>query len=101
MPRNAVIDVGGFDSGFVGWGLEDTHLAAKLVATGLKIVPLRTTTGFHIDPPDADEQSRIKLTDLPHNIELYRQRLAEPAPSNMKNCFREDVHEILKLSKVY
>ncbi len=101
MPRTAVIDVGGFDTGFVGWGLEDTHLAAKLIAAGLKVVPLRTTTGFHIDPPDADEQSRIKLANLPYNVELYRQRLAEPAPSNMMNCFRAEVHEILKLSKVY
>lgn len=101
MPRTAVIDVGGFDTGFVGWGLEDTHLAAKLIAAGLKVVPLRTTTGFHIDPPDANEQSRIKLADWPHNNELYRQRLAEPAPSNMMNCFMAKANEILKLSKVY
>jgi GT2 family glycosyltransferase len=101
MPRTAVIDVGGFDTGFVGWGLEDTHLAAKLIASGLKVVPLRTTTGFHIDPPDADEQSKIKLADWPHNNELYRQRLVEPAPSNLKNCFMAEANEILKLSKVY
>ena len=101
MPRTAVIDVGGFDTRFVGWGLEDTHLAAKLIAAGLKVVPLRTTTGFHIDPPDADEQSRSKLADWSHNNELYRQRLAEPAPSNMMNHFMAEANEILKLSKVY
>lgn len=101
MPRAAVIDVGGFDTGFVGWGLEDTHLAAKLIAIGLKVIPLRTATGFHIEPPDADEQSTIKLADWPHNNELYRQRLAQPAPSNMTNRFLAETSEILKLSKIY
>ena len=101
MPRAAVISVGGFDTGFVGWGQEDTHLGAKLIAAGLKVVPLRSTTGFHIDPPDADEQLKIKLDDWPQNLELYRQRLAEPAPSNLTNCFMAEVDEILKLSKVY
>jgi glycosyltransferase involved in cell wall biosynthesis len=101
MPRAAVISVGGFDTGFVGWGQEDTRLGAKLIAAGLKVVPLRSTIGFHIDPPDADEQLRIKLAEWPHNIELYRQRLAEPAPSNLANCFMKEVDEILKISKVY
>ena len=50
MPRTAVINVGGFDTEFVGWGMEDTHLGAKLIAAGLKVVPLRSTAGFHIDP---------------------------------------------------
>ena len=101
MPRTAVIDVGGFDTRFVGWGLEDTHLAAKLIAAGLMVIPLRTTTGFHIDPPDMDEQSRIKLADWPLNNELYRQRMTEPAPSNLKNRFMTEVNEVLKLSRVY
>jgi glycosyltransferase involved in cell wall biosynthesis len=100
MPRAAVLSVGGFDSGFVGWGQEDTHLGAKLIAAGLKIVPLRSTTGFHVEPPDADEQLRIKLAEWPHNIELYRQRLTEPAPSNLKSRFMAEANEILKQSKI-
>ena len=101
MPRTAVIDVGGFDTGFVGWGMEDTHLGAKLIAAGLKVVPLSSTAGFHIDPPDVDEQRKIKLADWPRNLELYNQRLAEPAPSNLMNYFMSEADKILKLSKVY
>ena len=101
MPRTAVISVGGFDTGFVGWGQEDTNLGAKLIAKGLMVVPLRSTTGFHIEPPDADEQLRIKLAEWPHNIEIYRQRLGEPAPSNSANRFMAEANEVLKLSKVY
>ncbi len=102
MPRSAVMDVGGFDSAFAdGWAVEDTHLGAKLIALGLKVVPLRMTVGFHIDPPDAGEQWKVKLATWPRNIALYRQRLTEPAPLYLTKQFLEEADRILHRSEVY
>ncbi len=78
-PREAVVRVGGFHPDFGGgWGVEDTHLGAKLIAAGLKVVPLRHAVGFHVDPPDADAEWQRKLSLWERNIKLYRRLLGEP-----------------------
>jgi len=83
VPRAAVLDVGGFDAGFDadGWGTEDTHLGAALIAAGCKVVPLRQARGFHIDPPDAEAQWKAKFATAASRIDYYRRLLKEPAPS--------------------
>jgi GT2 family glycosyltransferase len=91
-PRHAVIAAGGFEPEFsAGWGVEDTHLGAKLIAAGLKVVPVRQAAGFHIDPPDAPDVWRRKLAVWPRNLNLYRRLLAEPLPSGRAECFAEAV----------
>ncbi|MGH3737676.1 MAG: glycosyltransferase family 2 protein [Micromonosporaceae bacterium] len=82
-PRRAVLDVGGFDAGFdeCGWGSEDTHLGAALIAAGCKVAPLRQARGFHIDPPDADAQWTVKFATAASRIDHYRRLLDGPVPS--------------------
>lgn len=82
-PRSAVLDVGGFDAGFDahGWGTEDTHLGAALIATGCKIAPLRQARGFHIDPPDAAAQWQAKFATAAPRIDYYRRLLTQAAPT--------------------
>lgn len=82
-PRAAVLEVGGFDAGFDahGWGTEDTHLGAALIAAGCKITPLRQVRGFHIDPPDAAAQWQAKFATAAPRIEYYRRLLTQPAPT--------------------
>ncbi len=83
-PRSVVLDVGGFDAGFDsrGWGTEDTHLGAALIAAGCKVAPLRQACGFHIDPPDAAAQWQAKFATAAPRIEHYRRLLTEPAPTD-------------------
>jgi GT2 family glycosyltransferase len=83
VPRAAVLDVGGFDAGFgaTGWGTEDTHLGAVLIAAGCKVVPLRQARGVHIDPPDAAAQWRAKFATAASRIGHFRRLLKEPAPA--------------------
>ncbi|MFV2013599.1 MULTISPECIES: glycosyltransferase family 2 protein [unclassified Micromonospora] len=83
MPRAAVTHVGGFDPGWTvaGWGAEDTHLGATLIAAGCKITPLRQLRAWHIDAPDAAIQWRAKLASVPARIAYYRHLLGEPAPA--------------------
>lgn len=82
-PRAAVLTVGGFDAGFdaYGWGTEDTHLGAALIAAGCKITPLRQARGFHLDPPDAAAQWQAKFATAAPRINYYRRLLTGPAPT--------------------
>lgn len=89
VPRRAVLDVGGFDSEFgrIGWGMEDTHLGAKLIVAGLLVVPLRQAVGFHLDPPDAATQWETKLAAWPKTLDRYRRLLELPAPAGRTSEF--------------
>ncbi|MGH3718016.1 MAG: glycosyltransferase family 2 protein [Pseudonocardiaceae bacterium] len=89
VPRAAVLDVGGFHSGFATtWGAEDTYLGATLIAVGLKVAPVRTAVGFHLDPPDAIDQWRRKAATWQRNIDLYWRLLDEPAPRGLTRQFQ-------------
>ena len=81
-PRAAVVDVGGFDPGFdlTGWGSEDTHLGAALIAHGCKVIPLRQARGFHLDPPNAEAVWKAKYAGAAPRIALLRRLLAGPPP---------------------
>jgi GT2 family glycosyltransferase len=101
MPRSAVIEAGGFDPGFsAGWGVEDTHLGAKLIAAGLKVAPLRQAVGFHIDPPNAAQLWQHKLAAWPRNIDLYRRLLEAPAPTEGRAWFSQHTDSLLRTSEV-
>lgn len=82
VPRAPFFEVGGFHSGFGanGWGCDDTHLGAVLIAAGCKVIPLRQARGWHIDPPDADAAWQAKFASLPARVRLFRQLLTERAP---------------------
>jgi glycosyltransferase involved in cell wall biosynthesis len=99
-PRRAVLDAGGFHPEFgAGWGVEDTHLGAKLIASGLKVVPLRRAVGFHLDPPDAVAQWRAKLQLWRRNIALYRRLLSEPLPAEGEAQLRVTSDPILERAR--
>jgi len=81
MPRDAVIDVGGFHPGFHGlWGAEDAYIGAKLIAAGCKVVPVRSAVGLHVDPPDTQPEDGRKQSSLPRTVAFYRSLLAQPMP---------------------
>ncbi|MGH8899789.1 MAG: glycosyltransferase family 2 protein [Egibacteraceae bacterium] len=101
MPRSAMIEVGGFEPEFsAGWGVEDTHLGAKLIATGLKVAPLRQAVGFHIDPLNAAELWQHKLAVWPRNIDLYRRLLDQPPPTDARAWFVRHTDSLLCASQV-
>lgn len=79
-PRCAVVDIGGFDAAFTadGWGSEDTHLGAALIASGCKVVPLRQARGWHINPPNAAAAWAAKLIRAQARVALYRQLCEQP-----------------------
>lgn len=103
VPRPALIDVGGFDPEFgrLGWGMEDTHLGAKLIAAGLLVVPLRQAVGFHLDPPYAAAAWQAKLATWPSTLRHYRRLLEAPLPLDLAASFTATTHRLLSRCEVY
>ncbi|MDH6144140.1 GT2 family glycosyltransferase [Kitasatospora sp. GP30] len=89
VPRERLVDVGGFDAAFgqIGWGMEDTHLGAALIAARCLVIPLRQAVGYHLDPPDAAAQWQTKAAAWPATLAHYRALLAQPAPTGRGRDF--------------
>lgn len=81
VTRRAVLDAGGFAVDFDanGWGGEDTHLGARLIAAGCRVAPLRQALAFHIDPPDPHGASARKMATALDRAALCRRLLDAPA----------------------
>ena len=101
VATDIATEVGGFDPAFAdGWGGEDTHFGAKLIATGLKVVPFTKCVGFHIDPPDAEEQWSRKLSVWKRNVDLYHQRLSEEMETNMSKEPLDEARSLLERCRI-
>jgi GT2 family glycosyltransferase len=98
VPRQAVRDAGGFDPRFgqIGWGSEDTHLGAALIAAGLLVVPLRQLTGYHLGPPDEAASWQAKLATWPATVARYQHLLDQPAPCGRARQFDRDTAAVLR-----
>lgn len=96
VPRAVAVDVGGFDPGFgVGWGAEDTHLGAALIAAGCKVVPLRQARGFHLDPPHPGDVWKAKVATISTRIDHYRRLLDQPPPASRRAAFEATTGQML------
>jgi glycosyltransferase involved in cell wall biosynthesis len=74
MWRSDLIAVDGFDSGFAGWGREDSDLFVRLIRAGVRRKDGRYATGvLHLWHPDAD---RARLSEN----EALRDETPRPAP---------------------
>lgn len=71
MPRKEIIRVGGFDTRFKGWGMEDVHLAAKLIANGMYLIPNLHSTVYHLITSDYQKDMVIKMKEFEKNLKLY------------------------------
>ncbi len=99
VPRATVLDVGGFDPEFdrIGSGMEDTYLGACLIAAGLLVIPLRQAVGFHLDPPDAQQQWQHKLARRPDSVARYWELMRQPAPAGRTREFTAAMTDLLPL----
>ncbi len=96
-PRRAIESVGGFDAGFdaEGWGGEDTHLGALLIAAGCRVAPLRQARAFHIDPPDPAAVRAGKFATARERAVRCRELLARPAGSRTAAASERLTDELL------
>lgn len=71
MPRDEILKVGGFDMRFRGWGLEDVHLAAKLIANGLYLIPNLHSTVYHLVKKSSKKEKEERIKEYKRNLNFY------------------------------
>lgn len=72
VPRKYVLDVGGFDRRFKGWGMEDVNFGAKLIARGLYLIPNLHATVYHLIKENLVEEKGRKIEEFKRNFKLYK-----------------------------
>jgi len=77
VPRKYVLEVGGFDTRFKGWGMEDVHLGAKLIARGLYLIPNLYATVYHLIRKNFVEERGEKIGEFKKNFKLYKKLVNE------------------------
>lgn len=98
VRRAKVTNVGGFSTFFRGWGMEDTHLAAKLIADGCYVIPDLRLTTYHVAEAQSEVEQSIKRAELKRNLAVYRRCLLEPlrryAEAEWTNRMRESLPDL-------
>ena len=89
VPRESVISVGGFGEQFKGWGLEDTYLGAKLIASGHYVIPYLSASSYHIKHQPRKGNEEDKKNDMMRNRLLYQELLKKTVPFTDPNDFIE------------
>lgn len=54
LGKRLLREVDGFEESFKGWGMEDTHLGAKIIGAGGYVIPVTTTAVFKMQHPPRD-----------------------------------------------
>jgi glycosyltransferase involved in cell wall biosynthesis len=93
MWRSDLLAVDGFDSGFAGWGREDSDLFVRLIRAGVRRKDGRYATGvLHLWHPDADRarlsENEKRLGEIlasdrivaSRGLSALREEMASPAP---------------------
>lgn len=82
--RADLVKVGGCPENFIGWGFNDTAIAAKVLALGRPAVPLRTCNVFHLDHAPRSGDSAKKQAEYKRNKTLYEYMLKLPFESTLQ-----------------
>ena len=69
--------VGGFSRDFKGWGFEDTHFGAKVIANGNYIIPVVSSSVYHIGFGPREKNLAKKIAEVRQNYETYQRLLQE------------------------
>lgn len=93
VPRKHLMEAGGFDTKFKGWGMEDVHLGAKLIAKGLYIIPNLNCTAYHLVERRSKKNNNEKFQNYKKNLSLYYDLENEPLLSWHENEWREKIME--------
>jgi len=74
VAREPVMNLGGFDEEFVGWGGEDEDIARRLLLHGLFFKPVPQSVVFHLDHPKRTvaSASHIFYEKARHGISIHR-----------------------------
>ncbi|MGE6575986.1 glycosyltransferase [Paenibacillus xylanexedens] len=101
VRKEHLLHVGGFDTGFKGWGVDDIELGYRLYNIGLKYRYIPKATVYHLDHPIHSKKKEDLIKNLNYFIEKYS--LIDPQLYKafvFNQISLEDFCESVKLSKV-
>jgi Glycosyl transferase family 2 len=75
-----------FPPDFVGWGPEDCCFAAKCIARGAFVLPVLSTSVFHVDHAPRSGSKERQESELAANMERYRNHLDSLADQPWQAC---------------
>ncbi|KKP65497.1 MAG: glycosyl transferase, group 2 family protein [candidate division WS6 bacterium GW2011_GWE1_34_7] len=75
MRKSSYQKVGGFDTNFKGWGLEDTYFGIKIICAGNFIIPVVSTGVYHIEHPIRLGDKKKQKESFNTNLKLYNELL--------------------------
>jgi glycosyltransferase involved in cell wall biosynthesis len=73
--RGRLVDVGGFDPNFKGWGAEDNDVAFRYYSNGNRILPSFAAVAYHQDHP-FDKKKRQEQVE--QNVKLLQSKTQTP-----------------------
>lgn len=87
VSKHAIIEAGGFDEDFIGWGMEDTFLGYNLITKGNYLIPILPATAYHIKH---NEKPKNRIIDFKRNLKIYLLKLSQPTNKCLnKNWIKE------------
>jgi GT2 family glycosyltransferase len=96
--REDILRAGGFEPTLVLWGLEDSLLGARLIASAdCRLIPCPSARAFNISE-EVDPEN--KAEDLTYNRSLYDQLLSGPAAEDHQSLFVKSAREFESLVEV-
>lgn len=75
--RENYLKIKAYSKEFQGWGMEDVYIGAKMIAWGIKIIPVLSCSVLHIDHLPRSLSLDQKFSELINNIKIYEKKLNE------------------------
>jgi len=93
LSKKACMKLGGYDENFLGWGCEDSFMAAKAFAAGNKIIPVYVASGQHINHPSRNKDQQH---DYDRNRVLFNKFLITQECGNYVDYILETKSRIIE-----
>jgi glycosyltransferase involved in cell wall biosynthesis len=75
VPRDKAREIGGFDTGFDGWGPEDVEFAFRLAQAGVPLYSLGAAYCFHLDKRNNDH---LDMESVVKNLRYFYKKHKHP-----------------------
>jgi glycosyltransferase involved in cell wall biosynthesis len=71
LRTRLALETQGFNTEFQGWGFEDTFFGAQVISNGNFIIPVLSSSVFHIGFLPRDNNFEKKIEEAKHNFTIY------------------------------
>lgn len=77
INRSQIRNYPAFSKRFCGWGMEDAYFASSLISKGCFVIPVLSSSVFHINHPPRSGSMEQKFKEAQINFKIYNDMLDE------------------------